>query len=495
MGADNSGGGTPLTPKQVESVMDVQSRDEKIGQILEHAQNALPSWANSPGVDAGIEASLKKSADTFAQNQYQQLSSDIETQAAPNFSGHNYNSYSATQLKQMVTTNMDPTTAGDGASAWTNIGNNYVTVAQGLTQAAGSSEYGWQGNAGDAARNFINGISQWAGTAGQGAQLAGNRLAVQSEAASTAKNSVPTNPTEPPTGSDVAQTMLHNVFNPAAGAAKLNAQFAQAAADHTEAVHAAQTYDTSLATSGEKFPAFNAPPAFNSSAGGGAGMPSSGGGGVSGLHSAGNVPRATANVRNVSSGSGAGGVGGSGVQAPVLSGAGTPNLSTGQSGFDSGPTSALPNTTTNPNGPVGNVPSQGGWNQGGWSSGQDPTFSGTLLGELGGPGGGAAGGLGAGAGAGALRGLSGGGAAGGAAGEGARSGVGAGVAGEEGEGAGGLRGGAAAGEPGESGMMPRGAGGKRGEDSEHRRPDYLLNPDPDATFGPDGYVAPPVIGE
>jgi hypothetical protein len=44
-------------------------------------------------------------------------------------------------------------------------------------------------------------------------------------------------------------------------------------------------------------------------------------------------------------------------------------------------------------------------------------------------------------------------------------------------------------------MMPRGAGGKRGEDSEHRRPDYLLNPDPDATFGPDGYVAPPVIGE
>jgi hypothetical protein len=44
-------------------------------------------------------------------------------------------------------------------------------------------------------------------------------------------------------------------------------------------------------------------------------------------------------------------------------------------------------------------------------------------------------------------------------------------------------------------MMPRGAAGRGGEDSEHKRPDYLLNPDPDATFGPDQHVAPPVIGE
>src|SRR5947209_15349517 len=104
----------------------------------------------------------------------------------------------------MVTTNMDPSTADEGASAWTTIGNNYVTVAQGLGQATGSSEYGWQGMAADTARDFINGVAQWAGTAGQGAQLAGNRLAVQSEAAATAKYSVPTNPTEPPSGADVA---------------------------------------------------------------------------------------------------------------------------------------------------------------------------------------------------------------------------------------------------------------------------------------------------
>jgi hypothetical protein len=44
-------------------------------------------------------------------------------------------------------------------------------------------------------------------------------------------------------------------------------------------------------------------------------------------------------------------------------------------------------------------------------------------------------------------------------------------------------------------MMPRGGQGKGGEDSEHKRAAYLLNPDPDATFGTDEAVAPPVIGE
>jgi hypothetical protein len=42
-------------------------------------------------------------------------------------------------------------------------------------------------------------------------------------------------------------------------------------------------------------------------------------------------------------------------------------------------------------------------------------------------------------------------------------------------------------------MMPRGSG--KGEDSEHKRPNYLQNPDPNATFGSDEYVVPPVIGE
>ncbi|HEY4021846.1 MAG TPA: hypothetical protein VGM75_24390 [Pseudonocardiaceae bacterium] len=493
MSSDNSGGGTPSAPKQVESITDVQAQVASAEQKLVNARSSLPSWLNPPSVDAGIEASLKRAGDYVTQDQYQQLlAADLETQAAPGFAGHNYSAYTATQLKQMVTTNMDPTTAGSAASTWTDLGNKYVTVAQDLGQSASGSEYGWQGAAGDSARNFINGVAKWTGTAGQGAQLAGNRLGVQSEAASAAKNSMPTNPTEPPTAADVSATMLQSGFSPIAGAAKLNAQFQQAAADHVEAVQAAQIYDTSLANSGEKFPAFNAPPTFSSGSGGGAVLPSSGEGGVSGLGSSGNAPRANASVRSGSSVGAGGGVPGGVRQVPVTpaSRAGTPNVSTGQSGFDSGS-----NVNTNPG---VNAPSQGtGGNLGGSSA--DPTFSGSLLGELGGAGG--AGGLGSGVGG--LRGLAGGAGAGArgvgagegaAGGSGARSGIGAGAVAEEAGGGVGVRGGAA-GEPGQAGMMPRGGKGKGGEDGEHKRPAYLLDPDPEATFGSDEHVVPPVIGE
>jgi hypothetical protein len=36
--------------------------------------------------------------------------------------------------------------------------------------------------------------------------------------------------------------------------------------------------------------------------------------------------------------------------------------------------------------------------------------------------------------------------------------------------------------------------GEGGEDGEHQRPAYLVEPDPDAMFGTDQMTAPPVIG-
>jgi hypothetical protein len=43
-----------------------------------------------------------------------------------------------------------------------------------------------------------------------------------------------------------------------------------------------------------------------------------------------------------------------------------------------------------------------------------------------------------------------------------------------------------------------GGAGRRGEgdeDGEHQRPDFLIEPDPDALFGTDQRTTPPVIGE
>lgn len=526
MVADNSAGGDPSAPRRLGSAADVQKAEETYAQGLEQAYGKLPSFANIPRIDAGIDASIKKSIDSYAQQQYQQLlSADLETQAAPNFSGHNYAAYTATQLKQMVATNMDPSAAGETASAWNDIGNDYVTVAQGLGHAANGSEYGWQGAAGDATRDFIGGVSKWAGAAGQGAQLAGNRLAVQSEAASTAKNSMPTSPTEPPTSADISSAMLQGGFNPAIGAAKLSAQFAQAAADHAEAVQAAKVYDSSLATSGEKFPAFNAPPTFDVAPQGGSSAPAGGSGGP-GLGAAGNAPHASSTVRGggfSASGAGAGvqGGGAASVTRPLAasgSGAGGPGSGGGQAGVDPGATSTTTTSTSSAGNPGAGNPSTGnpstgnpgasnlgganpggsnsagnGWSGAGSGSGwsSDPSFSGSLVGD-----GGAV--LGGGAGRGLPGGVSGGGVGrggfgneGGSANGGGRSGVGA-VGEEEMEGGVGGRTGAA-GQPGGAGMMPRGSG--KGEDSEHKRPSYLQNPDPNATFGSDEYVVPPVIGE
>ncbi|GAA4534397.1 WXG100 family type VII secretion target [Amycolatopsis samaneae] len=56
----------------------------------------------------------------------------------------------------------------------------------------------------------------------------------------------------------------------------------------------------------------------------------------------------------------------------------------------------------------------------------------------------------------------------------------------------------AAGGRGSGPMGPMGAhgrGGEREEDQEHQRPDFLIEPDPDALFGTDQKTSPPVIGE
>jgi hypothetical protein len=42
--------------------------------------------------------------------------------------------------------------------------------------------------------------------------------------------------------------------------------------------------------------------------------------------------------------------------------------------------------------------------------------------------------------------------------------------------------------------MGGGRGREGGEDGEHERPTYLVEPDPHDTFGTDEITAPPVIG-
>ncbi|MFD8497645.1 hypothetical protein [Amycolatopsis sp. NPDC059657] len=110
-------------------------------------------------------------------------------------------------------------------------------------------------------------------------------------------------------------------------------------------------------------------------------------------------------------------------------------------------------------------------------------------------------GTGSGAGTGGTRGFGTGSGGGSSSGAGQNMGAGKGSgAGMPGEGAarGGPAGGNAGrgGRPGAPGMggMPGGAKGQGEEDTEHQRPSYLVEADPESVFGTDAKTAPPVIG-
>lgn len=419
-------------------------------------------------------------------------SQGLPTRNGPDFAGYNYASHSATDLVRMTSTNMDPKTAGTAGQVMTKAGNTYTQIAQSLSSAASNSEYGWTGQAGDATRHFMTGMSKWAGTVGQGATLAGNQFTMQSEAASTVQNSMPQNPTEPPSDGDIAKTLLENLLNPVAGAQKLSQQFSQAAQDKSAAVQAAQTYDNSLGTSSRRMPAFTPPPSFDPNAG--SPPPTSTG-------TVGSLGRTTTGARSTSRTGGGGvssnrsGGGNPGFTAPSVPGGSGPSGSTSLSDYNPGPpVSGIPITgvpTPPPGDTFGRSPIGDG-------IGGFPTFGGTLGGGGGGGSAGGPGGLGGSAGK-----LAGGGAAGlgevagkgsGSAGVAARSGAGGGGAAGAAEEEGGAAG--AAGKPGAGGApggMSRGGAGKGQGDSEHKSPGYLRGT-LDDIFGTDVKVAPPVIG-
>jgi hypothetical protein len=186
-------------------------------------------------------------------------------------------------------------------------------------------------------------------------------------------------------------------------------------------------------------------------------------------------------------------------------GPGSPQNPGGSSQLNPGGTSAAgynPSPASSPN-----SPGVGGFNSGGFGSGSNGAGSNSGFGPGGGfaggfgPGGGSAGGFGPGGGSGSA-----GGYGSGAGGTGSRAGNlgagnSAGAGGASSEPAGGRAGGgsSSAARPGTSGSgaggMGRGGKGEGDEDTEHQRPAYLLENDPDeALIGELPRTSPPVIG-
>jgi hypothetical protein len=495
MGADQSNSGRPGSEEYVGTVWQQNANDaDLLARPLGHPADLLGKVMTT-AESAAIGANAQAKTTAWANAQAGRLEHGLETQSVPHFGGQNYASRSTTELHQMVNTNMDPAMIGEAGSVWNAMGNTYSAIAQSLGTATSSSESGWTGAAGDATRQFLSGMASFADVAGQGAQLAGNRLWMQSEAAQTAKNSMPT-PVEPPNAADVQRVLLQSGLNPAAGAAQLNQQFQAAQQAHVQAVQAVQTFDTSLANVGDAMPAFRQPPTFQQPAA--TATSSTGATGIGGLsRTASDLPATT--VGNAGTNAGAA------VARPSPSSQPGQPSPTNQWLPPAAPNQPAPTTTTSsafvPPSPMSPAPVASIGLPGPDSSGGYPPLSG-VLGEpvfgggapaFGQPGAGTTGGLGGGR-------FASGGEPGarvpsaGEPGSGSRSGVGgAGVAEE----AAAIEHGAVSkggtGIPGLAGMG--GHGGKKDEEKEHRPAAYLKNPDPNETFGTDQKTVPPTIGE
>lgn len=499
-------GTAPAPNSQAGQVTYTGDKDAQLQAEFERAQ------AENPGFFKTILDYVKYKAESakYQADQEKQLEQVVETYRPPMTTACSYYlGYDHKALQSMVTENMDPGTADAQGRSWTKIGNTLANLQSSLQNANSKSEIAWQGEAAGSARGYFAGVAKWSGDAAQAAQLTGNKLASQQQAAETAKNSMP-----PPVEFSTADAykMFFSEPNPfkwAETVDKIEAKFEEKQQAHERAAEVMNTMSTGFQESGSTMPAFAPPPPMDGGGGQNVQPPGTG----DPTKNGGNPP----NIGNIGPGS----VGTSGIKPP--GGGGDTNLSGwvpgGGNGGGPGGGGGGNGGGQYPGGGPGQYPGGGPFPGGPGGPGGRPGIPpggrpgqglpGGGRGGLGGTGGGRGGGGGGGGGGmpGGGRGGMGGGPGGMAAAKGFGPGGSSGMLGESGNrsgaggfgpaGSGGMGGGGGAGRGGAAGMGAggMGAGGAKGqgdEDKEHKAASYLV--ETEDVFGDGTMVAPPVIG-
>jgi hypothetical protein len=382
------------------------------------------------------------------------------------------------QLKKW-TDEGQPGDADELAQTWQKMGMGLTGAATNLMAAVFGSEAGWTGQAADAMRAQLKKVAEWSQQTGESFNQAGAAFVQQGESVGNAKTAMP-DPVEYDPGKMIKDAASSG--NPVRIAMLPWDMHQQAEASkeaHAQAASVVAARDAQLAAAAQSIPPFEAPPT----------LPGSGGEKV-GIEEPG-IP----DGRGIPGGGGPGGGGGGGIP-----GGGSPGGGGGGHGGGTGPSgnAIIPGNNPGLNPPRPNLPVGSGTDTSGFAPGTPPGFTqtGPGNGNFPGSGPGGGGGLGGpGGGFGGPGGFGGGGFGPGGSRPGAGfgpTGQGAGASASGGAGAGGAGRGAATGRGGSG--MGGGQKGEGGEDSEHQRPSYLVEPDPDAMFGTDQMTAPPVIG-
>lgn len=403
-------------------------------------------------------------------------------EASPDYMG-----FSHEELTEMVST-INAGQVGSISQLWADLGNSFVQFSNDLSDAMNATKSEWQGPAGEAARDYTSRLGNWFGAAGHAAEEGGMGVSRQSDAGGLTQNAMP-EPIEFSMADATSMMASSGPFEWASTAGEIQQRFEEKALRHQEAARIVEQYDRELYDSARAMPDLGRPPMMTGD-GGEPPIPPP-------------PPRQWPPERRT---------------VPPDTGGDdrVVDTRTGETGDDKGQTTKQETVITPPETkppvpptpprppvvpppvtppvvpPVG--PPIGGPGRGPGDAGRGGAGRGGV-GAGRGPGG--AGGRGAG-GPGSGFGPRGGPGGAGVPGAGARGGPGAGMGPLGGQGAPGRGGSAGAGGRGGAGGMPMGGGSPRGqgeEDGEHKRPDYLIEPDPDEVFGTDEMTAPPVIGE
>ncbi|MDQ3578522.1 MAG: hypothetical protein M3443_13190 [Actinomycetota bacterium] len=415
-----------------------------------------------------------------------------QVRQAPDIPAMNYLGVPHEELKANVTEQADPGHVGEVGDAWVAVGDWMIGFQRQFGDAITNSESHWRGSSGDAARQFMADVGNYVGEAGSSAQLAGRQAQIHSDALSTAR----TMPDPVPFDIDAALADLGSTQDPVERSMKAEthmANYTRSLQAHEQAAGVASTYDQNM-SGASTMPAFAAPPTM----GAGGPVPPPPPPPIVG------PPPGPPGGPRIPGGPGGGGYD---IGSPSAVPSGGPSNPTGgvtPSGSSRPPGATSPNWNrdvppirNDHNRPPGFQDQPGGTPVGG-PLGSGRTSGGLGRGApgggLGGRGGRFGGGLGPGGGPGSGSGGH-GGPGGGTGGPGARAGVGA-VSAEHAANAGrGGGGSAGAGRGGVGGMGASGGKGQGCEDSEHQRPSFLVEADPDGIFGTDEVTAPPVIGQ
>ena len=485
-------GSTPKTEDKTPQEVQNMAPAERDAYLQQKAEEGVDpgSWLFGP-VQAWI-------AQAQAKNQSQQMGDknvadatkgrDVEYVQGLNAPNADYKGTDHTQLQAFLGSNLDVQQVSDVSTAYHQVHQVFDKFAQSMNTAVNASKGTWEGSAAENAQQYFTSLSKWSDANSQNAKLASETIYDQGQAAATAKNSMPA-PIPFSWKDEFTGWATSNPFNLADNVDKSIQKQKDSQAAHDEAAGVMATYDKNLYEAASKQPAFAPPPSF--STGGGSGDPN-GTGDKNGINNPSAVNMPGGHAQGFSSGPvpGMGGPAAQHISGPgSTTGAGLlPAGTTTPSGFTPGSLPAA--STQNPNQQFGGMPPMSPMPMGGMNLGGDEAYNSKVGGGSGrggggggfGPGGSSAAGnaTGAGAASGAAR-PGGIGAAEAAAGRG-MGGLGAGGAGRGGMGPGG-------------GGLGRGQKGEGDEDTEHSRPTYLVEGDPDEVFGTDMRTAPPVIGE